>query len=210
MPNPASVPLLSPCSLKLAVLGLAVSAPLLLGGCDRESGDAAQPAAQSASTAAGAGAGAAAGELSGTIDRSHKGSQLPEFVLNDPAGKQLRLSSLKGKPALINLWATWCGPCVIEMPMLNALSAKAPGGLQVITVSQDLGTPEKVAAFFTDRKLANLGAWLDPESELSTHYSVTTLPTTIYYDAEGREVWRFVGGHDWSSAETTKMLAETN
>jgi hypothetical protein len=42
------------------------------------------------------------------------------------------------------------------------------------------------------------------------HYQANTLPTTIYYDAQGREVWRFVGGHDWTSAETATMLAEAN
>ncbi len=142
------------------------------------------------------------------IDRSHKGSALPDFSFADPAGQQLRLASLKGKPLLINLWATWCGPCVIEMPMLDKLAATRAGKLKILTVSQDLGQPQKVAAFFTDRKLTNLEPWLDPDNQLAQHYQAGTLPTTVYYGADGREVWRFVGGHDWESAETAKMLAE--
>ncbi|HVR91390.1 MAG TPA: TlpA disulfide reductase family protein [Novosphingobium sp.] len=144
------------------------------------------------------------------IDRSHKGSALPDFTFGDPAGRQLRLASLKGTPLLINLWATWCGPCVVEMPMLDKLAATRAGKLKVLTVSQDLGQPQKVAVFFTDRKLAHLEPWLDPDNSLAQHYQAGTLPTTIYYDAAGREVWRFVGGHDWGSAETAKMLAEAD
>jgi thiol-disulfide isomerase/thioredoxin len=142
------------------------------------------------------------------MDRSHKGSALPDFTFKDPAGKEIRLSSLKGKPLLINLWATWCGPCVLEMPMLEKLAAT--GEVKVLTVSQDMGQPEKVAAFFTERGFKALQPWLDPEGELATHYAASTLPTTVYYDAQGREVWRFVGGHDWGNAETTAMLAETS
>ena len=142
------------------------------------------------------------------IDRSHKGRELPGFTFADPAGQQLRLATLKGTPLLINLWATWCGPCVVEMPMLDKLAATRAGKLKILTVSQDLGQPQKVAAFFTDRKLANLEPWLDPDNQLAQHYQAGTLPTTVYYDGAGREVWRFVGGHDWGSAETAKMLAE--
>ena len=181
-------------SLTYLVLGIAI----LAGGCDRETKEPAQPAASASP----------AGELSGVLDRSHKGSDLPDFSFADPSGKQVRLAALKGKPLLINLWATWCGPCVIEMPMLDKLAAERAGKLKVLTVSQDLTNPQKVAAFFTDRKLANLEPWLDPDNALAQHYQVGTLPTTIYYDTDGREVWRFTGGHDWGNAETAAMLAE--
>ncbi len=181
--------------LKLAVLGFTLPVLLTLGGCDRESGKDAQPQASSSGAV-----------LSGIIDRSHKGSQLPEFTFSDPAGKTLQLTSLKGKPLLINLWATWCGPCVAELPMLDRLAGR--GETHVLTVSQDMAQPEKIAAFLTARELKNLEPWLDPENQLNFHYNTGILPTTVYYDAAGREVWRLVGGHDWDSAETAKMLAE--
>ena len=181
--------------LKLAVLGFTLPVLLTLGGCDRESGKDAQPQASSGDAV-----------LSGTIDRSHKGSQLPELTFADPAGRALQLSSLKGKPLLINLWATWCGPCVAELPMLDRLAGK--GQTKVLTVSQDMAQPEKIAAFLTSRGLNNLEPWLDPENQLNFHYNTGILPTSVYYDAAGREVWRYVGGHDWDSAATAKMLAE--
>ena len=177
-------------SLNAAVLASA----LLVAGCDRESAGEAQPAAS------------AQKPLAGTIDRSHKGSEMPEFVLKDAGGKSLTLSSLKGKPVLINLWATWCAPCVAELPMLEALAKS--GKVRVLTVSQDMGQPDKVASFLDEKGGPTLEPWLDPANDLSFHYNTGTLPTTIYYDAAGREVWRFVGGHDWGNSETVAMLAE--
>ncbi|MDP3908109.1 TlpA disulfide reductase family protein [Novosphingobium sp.] len=190
--------MLSSRSLKAVILGCAV----LIGGCDRESADKAQPQASEAATAP-------TKELTGTIDRSKRGSHLPDLTFSDPTGKTLALASLKGKPLLINLWATWCAPCVAELPTLDKLAADRAGNLKVLTISQDLGQPQRVGEFLAQRGVKNLEPWLDPDNALAMQYDVQTLPTTIYYDAEGREVWRFVGGHDWSGAETAKMLAET-
>jgi thiol-disulfide isomerase/thioredoxin len=175
---------------------------VLIGGCDRESGDAAQPAAGAGTQAASSAP--AAGE--GMIDRSHKGEPLPALTLSDPAGKTLKLAEATGKPLLINLWATWCAPCVKEMPQLDAIAAK--GDMRVLTISQDTGGADKVAAFFAERKLANLEPWLDPKNDVMFHYDASNLPTSVLYDAQGREVWRYVGGNDWTSAEAVKLLAE--
>ena len=138
------------------------------------------------------------------MDCSHKGSLLPDFTLSDPAGKSITLASLKGKPLLINLWATWCAPCVAELPQLDQLAAG--GKVKVLTVSQDMGEPQKVMQFLKDRQIKLLEPWLDPENALITQYNAGTLPTSVLYDAQGREVWRIVGPRDWSSAETAALL----
>ena len=171
-----------------------------LAGCDRQSDKAAQPA-PSAPAPAASDSGLASG-----LDRSHKGSAMPELSLADPAGGKLALASLRGKPVLVNLWATWCAPCVAELPTLDKLAAS--GTIRVVTVSQDSGDPAKVAAFLTGKGLAHLPAWLDPANDLSFHYATGTLPTTVLYDSAGREVWRYVGEHDWSGADTAALLAE--
>jgi thiol-disulfide isomerase/thioredoxin len=192
--------LLSSRSLKLAVLGFAI----LAGGCDRQSGENAQPQPSESAAPGGPGGGA---PVEGVVDRSHKGSLLPDFTLDDPAGKQLKLQSLKGKPLLINLWATWCGPCVAELPMLSKLAVDRVGELQVVIVSQDMETG-KVAPFLAAHGAVQFAAWLDPKNELLAHYESGTLPTTVFYDKDGKEVWRYLGSHDWSSAETAEMLKE--
>lgn len=192
--------LLSSRSLKLAVLGLAV----LAGGCDRQSDQKAQP--QATRSAAPTGPQAGGPIPKGVIDRTNKGARMPDFTLDDPAGAKLRLAELAGKPVLINLWATWCAPCIKELPQLDKLAAS--GAVRVITVSQDSADPHKVAEFLKNRGVTRLPAWLDPKNDLSFHYGTGTLPTTIYYDAQGREVWRYIGERDWGDAETARLLAE--
>lgn len=191
--------MLSSRPLTLTILGLTLLAPAMLGGCDRQSADKAQPGAQPEATASTA----SSGTPTGAIDRSHKGEPLPDVTVKDPGGKTLKLSTLKG-PVLINLWATWCAPCVTELPQLDELAA---GTLRVVTVSQDMGDAGKVAEFLKG-KAPHLEPWLDPENELAFRYGGGTLPTSIYYNAAGQEVWRFVGGHDWAGAEAAKLLTE--
>jgi thiol-disulfide isomerase/thioredoxin len=191
------LPLFLSRSLKLAVLGCAI----LAGGCDRQSGEKAQPQASASASAKPEG-------LSGVLDRSHKGSEMPDFTLTDQSGKSAKLASFKGKPLLVNLWATWCAPCVVELPMLDKLAANKAGALKVLTVSEDMAQTEKVAPFLASKGFTHLEPWLDPKNDLAFHYEASTLPTTIFYDAQGKEVWRYVGGHDWTSPETTRMLAE--
>ena len=179
---------------------------LMLGGCDRQTPGAAQPA-----SGGNAPAPAAKAELlpSGTLDIANRGAVMPDFTFSDPSGAKLRTLDLKGKPVLVNMWATWCGPCVLEMPMLDTLAAKYKDKLRVLTVSQDSGGADKVAKFYTTRKFVYLQPWLDPDNNLSFHYSTGVLPTTLLYDANGREVWRIVGAHDWLGPRTDAMLAET-
>ncbi|MBS0474574.1 MAG: TlpA family protein disulfide reductase [Proteobacteria bacterium] len=187
--------LLSSRSLTAAILGLA----LLIGGCDRQSGGEAQPQASG---------GGGPAPLDGVINRAHRGSVMPDFTLKDASGKELRLASLKGKPVLINLWATWCAPCVAELPSLNALAQQRGDSLRIITVSQDMAKLETVAPFLKD-KAPLLQPWLDPEGQLTTFYDTTILPTSIYYDAQGREVWRYIGPRHWDHGNGAAMLAET-
>ncbi len=142
------------------------------------------------------------------LDRSRKGQAIPQFTLTDPDGGKLELASLIGKPLLVNLWATWCAPCVAELPSLDRLAGERSGDLQVLAVSQDMGEPARVAAFMAGRGLKVLKPWLDPKGDLAFGYQAPSLPITIYYDAAGREIWRYAGGRDWNSQETARLLAE--
>ena len=199
MPGP-----LSPRSLTIAVpAAFLLAAALVAGGCDRETSPPAQPSQ-----------GAAAGSpetFNGRLSIESRGARMPEFALSDPSGKRLTSADLQGKPVLINLWATWCGPCVLEMPMLDTLARERGAKLRVLTVSEDLApqNTQKVSEFFAQRKFAKLEPWLDPDNALSEHFATGMLPTTVLYDAQGREVWRMIGGHDWAGPRTAALLAET-
>lgn len=127
----------------------------------------------------------------------------------DPEGEPVSLADFRGKPLLVNLWATWCAPCVAEMPTLDGL-AGSNQDIQVLAVSQDLAGREKVDAFFREHKYRNLEPYLDAEMELMTQLKVDTLPATILYDAEGREVWRMTGMEDWQGSRAAELIAETS
>ena len=186
------------------LLLLTCALALVLAGCDRQSAEPAQPQASD-----GAEVNAADGELSGTLDRSFAGQAMPAAALTDPSGATLATADLKGKPALVNLWATWCIPCITEMPMLDELAGELGESVRVVTVSEDIKGAEAVEPFFAARKLANLPRWMDPTNELAVAYGGGSgLPLTVLYDAEGKEVWRMMGGYDWSTAEARELVAE--
>jgi thiol-disulfide isomerase/thioredoxin len=171
------------------VLGIA-----LLSACDRQKPEA--PQGSDAAPAAAKGA-----------DRSHAGSPAPTAQFRDPEGEPASLADFAGKPVLVNLWATWCAPCVKELPTLDALAAKG-GALQVVTVSQDMGDQAKVRDFLEQRGLKRLETWQDSGMALPSALGVQTLPTTILYDSAGKELWRYVGDLDWTGAEAAELLRE--
>lgn len=172
---------------------------MVLGGCDRQSAGEAQPRAEPAADKK-----APVGQL----DRSEAGSPLPDITVKDQAGATLTLASLKGQPVLINLWATWCAPCVVELPMLDEMAAEMDGVMRIVTVSQDMAQTEKVADFLKERGGKRLEPWLDPGSDLAFELGTQTLPATILYDSNGKEVWRYLGGRDWTSAESAELVSE--
>jgi thiol-disulfide isomerase/thioredoxin len=144
------------------------------------------------------------------LDRSHKGKPAPNIEFKDPDGGEISLADFKGTPVLMNLWATWCAPCVKELPTLDRLarSFRKDGTLGVIAVSQDMGPHASVEAFLDTKGIEDLGAYQDSKMGLSGALGAQVLPTSILFDAEGREVWRYVGDLDWTSPEAVKLLSE--
>jgi thiol-disulfide isomerase/thioredoxin len=145
------------------------------------------------------------------VDRSHKGKPAPDAAFNDPDGNEMSIADFHGVPVLVNLWASWCAPCIKELPTLDKVAAahRDDGQLGVVAVSQDSGPRASVEAFLDKLKVGDLGAYQDPKMALSAALGPDTVrPTTILYDAKGKEVWRYVGDLDWTSPEAAKLLAE--
>lgn len=187
---------------------------LMVAGCDKQSPAPEQAAntssgeVSSGEVTSGEASGASAIEApkpTGAVDRSHKGEAAPLLPFTAMDGKSTSLADFRGRPVLVNLWATWCGPCVAEMPTLAATAQRLKGKVAVIAVAQD--DMAKVKPFLAGRKLDALPIYLDPKLTLSVHYKAN-LPTTILYGADGKEVWRVTGGFDWAGAEASKLLAE--
>lgn len=169
---------------------------LVLAGCDRPADAPAQQAAEAASEPR-------------KVDRSKTGTPIPALTFKDPAGRTLDLGAQDG-PVLLNLWATWCAPCVKEMPQLDALAGELDGEVRVITVSQDIRGAEKVTPFFAKGRYKRLEPWLDPETQLAAQFTPEgVLPLTILFDASGKEVLRVAGGYDWGSPAAAKMVRDS-
>lgn len=184
-----------------SAIGFLLLGALGIGGCDRQS-QAPQQANESSVAA-----NASEPKPGGTLDRSHKGEAAPAAGFTDPSGKKVSVASFKGKPVLLNLWATWCIPCIKEMPTLDALAGTKGDALVVLPVSQDLKGKEVVEPFFAKAGYKHLKPYLDTDVALSTGMAAN-LPTTILYDSAGKEVWRVSGDFDWAGQEAAALIAE--
>lgn len=173
---------------------------LLLAGCDTGAGDPAQENAPTSDASA-------AISLDGFLDRSFAGDERPELVFTDPDGDTLALADVEG-PVLINLWATWCAPCVHELPLLDELAGDMAGRLTVLTVNEDLPGSTAVEPFYEANPLPNLPHWRDEANDAAFAFGSEVLPITVLYDAQGREVWRVIGAYDWAGEQARAEIAE--
>jgi peroxiredoxin len=130
----------------------------------------------------------------------------PDFAAPDLSGQVLRLSSLRGKVVLVNLWATWCPPCREEMPSMERLHARLRGrDFQLLAVSEDEGGKDVVQAFVRQLGLS-FPVLLDPERQVGDRYEVWGYPETFVIDRNGYVVERVIGPRDWDSAESVAKL----
>jgi len=153
---------------------------------------------------------AEAGPVKG-VDRSHKGQPFPDvqFLQDDEDGTgEMAFEPFLGTPTLVNFWASWCAPCIKELPALKALNASGKFELSVLPLNQDSGPQVSVRAFMAKHGVEDLGNYQDPKMKVGGALGVEVLPTTILFDADGKEVWRYVGDLDWTGPDAAKLLSE--
>jgi peroxiredoxin len=148
------------------------------------------------------------------------GSRAPDYTAYSLDGDRVALSSFTGDVVLLNIWATWCPPCVIEMPALQRLHEQlAEDGLRVVAVSVD-AAPGVIGAFGREggdvrRFVADLGLTFtvlhDPSAGIESRYHVNGLPTTYVIDREGRIFRKVLGAAEWDQpalADQIRQLVE--
>jgi thiol-disulfide isomerase/thioredoxin len=131
----------------------------------------------------------------------------PETGFAGDGGSALTLADFRGKVVLLNLWATWCGPCVEELPSLDRLQGKLAGpDFEVVALSQDLGGRDTVTSFYRRHAIGRLALYTDRSNALAHKLGINGLPTTLILDRQGRAVGALVGTADWDSPEAIALL----
>jgi thiol-disulfide isomerase/thioredoxin len=125
------------------------------------------------------------------------------FTTRDGAPKQL--ADFKGKLVLVNLWATWCGPCVEEMPALDRLQARLGDKLTILAISEDRQGETAVAPFLAKNGIQHLAIFLDPKSAATNEFAAQGLPSSYLIARDGTIVGKEEGGAAWDGPE---MLAK--
>ena len=126
-------------------------------------------------------------------------------VILDKNDKDFRLESLQGRPLLVNFWATWCPPCVAELPALDNAAKQLGDDVMLLLISVDRGGRQKALPFLRDRGITQPLMAFDPKAALSREMGVRGLPTSFLLSADQRQSWAYVGPREWDSAQ---MIAE--
>jgi len=132
---------------------------------------------------------------------------LPDIDIRDNQGQAAGVATWKGKPALVNLWASWCLPCVAELPALDRLKPMIePEGLRVIALCLDRSGAVGAVNTYARLGIRNLDVHVDHQRAAGEAFGAAVLPTTLLLDAQAREVARFVGGAAWDGPESLALL----
>ncbi len=127
--------------------------------------------------------------------------------VTDAFGGSVGLADFRGRVVLVNFWATWCAPCVREMPSLDRLQAKlGPEGLLVMAVSQDRKGLAAAEPFYREQGLDNLEIFLDPKGAFARAMGVGGLPTSLLIDDRGRVVGGLEGPLEWDGPEAVELI----
>ncbi len=132
---------------------------------------------------------------------------IPPFTFVDGAGATKDLSAFKGKVTLLNLWATWCGPCRKEMPELSKLQKDlGSADFQVVELSEDLKGYEASAAFLKEVSADNLTLYADPKTQALAAVNAPGLPVTLLLNRQGQEIGRLLGPAPWAGDEAKAII----
>lgn len=134
---------------------------------------------------------------------------VPDLRFVDGDGQSRRLADFKGKVVLLNLWATWCGPCRKEMPTLDRLQGQLGGpDFEVVALSLDQAGAQAVREFYREVGLQHLQLYIDRSAQAAITLDAIGIPTTLLLDRQGREIGRKLGEAEWDSADVVAYLRE--
>ena len=131
----------------------------------------------------------------------------PALALTTRDGKQKQLADFKGKLVLVNLWATWCVPCVEEMPALDRLQQElGSDAFEVVALSVDRAGRSGARKFLDEAKVGKLALYTDPSARMAATLRAAGLPATLLIDREGREIGRLLGPAQWDGEDARRLI----
>jgi thiol-disulfide isomerase/thioredoxin len=153
---------------------------------------------------------AATPPISGTVAKftpTDPGRPAPIEPFFDADGNEVTLHDFGGKVVLLNLWATWCAPCLEELPSLDRLQAELGGDrFQVVAVSVDRRGAEAVRPYFRRLGIAHLPLYVEPKNRLASALGLQVLPSTIVIGPSGVMAGRIIGAVEWDAPEALDLL----
>lgn len=144
-------------------------------------------------------------EVAGKESKAVPAVQIPEVSFKDVTGRNIKLSELKGKVVFLNFWATWCPPCIAEMPSINKLRAKYKNNEKVVFLLVDVDSKIDASTAFMKKRKFDLPVYL-PASEIPQEYFSGSMPTTVILDPTGAIAFHHVGGADYENPEVSAFI----
>ncbi len=131
----------------------------------------------------------------------------PNLQFTDATGRKLKLSDYRGSGLVVDVWATWCGPCVMEFPTLAAIAPHlAAAKIFILPISIDMGGLDVVRAFYLSRGIKTLPILLDPQGNAMNALNSSGIPITIIVNANGQIVAQTLGAANWNTPRTIRLL----
>lgn len=141
------------------------------------------------------------------FDLNNSAKPVPNTAFFDGQGNTRTIADYRGMGVIMNFWATWCPPCVAEMPALDRLKAELTGSnVDVLAISEDRDAETVVEEFYFLNDIASLDVLIDRKSALSRALKVSALPSTLIIDPEGNQIATVIGAAHWDSPEAIAFL----
>lgn len=149
-----------------------------------------------------------AGVYGAAAEEKRAAPTLADFQVEDAAGIVYKLPSIKGRLTVLHFWATWCVPCVKELPELNTVQMRYPESLRVVAVAEEADdAATKAKQFLAEHNIAYLPLFLDPKGTALQAAGIKGLPATLFFDREGALIKRIDGPAEWSGKEMQDFIA---